>query len=792
MDKDSLEQIIAEKKRRSAIPDMLSKCFDQQRDFILDPARKKALLCSRRAGKSLCAGIYFLKTGLENPGCNMIYMAANEEQCKKVMYKDVVEYLYKEFKLNLEIIQSPAHCRFPNGSVLYFAGIDQNERLREKLLGSKYKLAILDEAQSIKIDVEDLINRVLGPTLIDERGTMCIMGTPHDDTNTYFYKITKSTESVNGWSFHTWNGLDNPHMKQQFEEEIELYKKENPKIESTVWFRQQIKGEWVSNSNALVYRYDRENNLNFIEQSDFEDLPDKWTYILSVDLGFTDADAFVVIAYNDTDPNLYIIEAHVEKGNDDIATGYMIQRLAQRYTFSRMIIDGASLKSVETMRQRMKLPLMAADKGKKADYIMLFNMDMDRGIIKILPQPREKLLKEWDRLIWDVDKNDKVRRREKPGLANHCFIAGTKIETNKGPVNIEEVKSGHLVLTRQGYKKVNICSNTGDKPLYKLITQKGRELIGSADHPVLVKNKWVSLSELKTGDILTCTKEHQKQQCQINTEKALNSITTGLTTEGIQTRQTESCASILPVKKEEGYTEIFGQNITGQFQTGITFIIKTKILLITMFQILSQNWHQIIQDWIRPKNRLSFGTLQKKDINGTYNTAKTLGSIDRFILWFVKYVNELLNPKYLAPKFAAITAMHKNEGCLGLMMKQEFVKNVEITSPKINIQKLMFVQDYVLSVTELKKEAPVYNLSVSEAPEYFANGILVHNCSDATLYGWRYARNWSNEPVVDRKFSEQETYDQMFYKGALNQGKGLFDQLEDDYNSKWGEFNELY
>jgi len=40
----------------------------------------------------------------------------------------------------------------------------------------------------------------------------------------------------------------------------------------------------------------------------------------------------------------------------------------------------------------------------------------------------------------------------------------------------------------------------------------------------------------------------------------------------------------------------------------------------------------------------------------------------------------------------------------------------------------------------------VFNLSVADIPEYFANGILVHNCSDAALYAWRYAWNHLSKP----------------------------------------------
>jgi len=39
----------------------------------------------------------------------------------------------------------------------------------------------------------------------------------------------------------------------------------------------------------------------------------------------------------------------------------------------------------------------------------------------------------------------------------------------------------------------------------------------------------------------------------------------------------------------------------------------------------------------------------------------------------------------------------------------------------------------VLSVCELATRVPVFNLTVAGTPEYFAEGVLVHNC-DAARY----------------------------------------------------------
>lgn len=39
-----------------------------------------------------------------------------------------------------------------------------------------------------------------------------------------------------------------------------------------------------------------------------------------------------------------------------------------------------------------------------------------------------------------------------------------------------------------------------------------------------------------------------------------------------------------------------------------------------------------------------------------------------------------------------------------------------------------------ISITKLERPRRVYDIEVEEAHEYFANGILVHNCMDAIRY----------------------------------------------------------
>ncbi|MDR2944053.1 MAG: hypothetical protein LBU81_03080 [Methanosarcinales archaeon] len=69
-------------------------------------------------------------------------------------------------------------------------------------------------------------------------------------------------------------------------------------------------------------------------------------------------------------------------------------------------------------------------------------------------------------------------------------------------------------------------------------------------------------------------------------------------------------------------------------------------------------------------------------------------------------------------------------------MKNENVSIAVFYSRLTNMKKQNPVADSVLHVSALPKKADfVYDLTVEDVHEFFANGVLVHNCMDAGRYG---------------------------------------------------------
>ena len=95
------------------------------------------------------------------------------------------------------------------------------------------------------------------------------------------------------------------------------------------------------------------------------------------------------------------------------------------------------------------------------------------------------------------------KRGEKITLSN-CFVAGTKITTSRGLINIEDVNKGDIVLTSDGtWQKVNeVMSRDYSGDMYK-IQAKGtyKPIICTPNHKFLTQNGWKRADRLLGGEV---------------------------------------------------------------------------------------------------------------------------------------------------------------------------------------------------------------------------------------------------------------------------------------------------
>lgn len=408
-------------RRESKITAVRGSLFPEQLAFIDDPCRTKTAQCTRRAGKSYCAGAALTLACLETPGCTCLYIATTREQAKRIMYKDVLKVIDKTFDLKAKFNHTTLEVVFPNGSVIYLLGVDSKPEEMEKALGQKYKRVIIDEAGSWKQDQVKLVHDILEPACADLDGEICLTSSPVGHTRSYFFQITSVEDPnhpkfVSGWSRHKWTWAENPHIAAKMRKHIEGLKQRTPRIEETPAFRNNYLNEWVVDPGNRVYRYDPDRNTANSLPQDHE-----YRYYLGLDLGFNDDTAIVIAACSDTDSHMYFVEVFKKKELDITAVAEQLTFFKNKYQPVKMLVDGASKQAVEELKRRHGFPLEVADKLGKADMIEIMNADFITGAIKILPKAME-LAEEYEGLIWD-DK-EKLKKVEHHACPNHAADGG--------------------------------------------------------------------------------------------------------------------------------------------------------------------------------------------------------------------------------------------------------------------------------------------------------------------------------------------------------------------------------
>lgn len=397
-------------------PVFLDESFKAQSDFIRDPSRMKAALCTRGAGKSMGCALYLLQEAWENPGSVSLYLALTRESAKRILWGPCLKAINRKLQLGLEFNETSLTCTLPNGSIIYLHGADADAQESEKFLGQEFRLVVIDEAASFRQDLDHIVYAVLKPRM--GKGTIVLIGTPSNRKGGLFYRVTtgQTTPIDSKWTVHRWSQADNPYMREQFAVELAEIKKDRPLFMETPRFKQHYLGQWEIEETGRVYRYDPDRNAGVLPP-----LGGEYSLVLGVDLGHSpDPSAFTLVAYGPHDPVLWIAETFKKTEMDFTDVANKIKEFQRRHNIEKVIIDGANKQGVAEMCNRHGLDLTPADKRGKADFIDLMNAELIQGQIK-LGAGTGDLVEEWEDLIWDETVLPK--REEHAGCANHLSDA---------------------------------------------------------------------------------------------------------------------------------------------------------------------------------------------------------------------------------------------------------------------------------------------------------------------------------------------------------------------------------
>lgn len=427
-----LERIRREIRSRQPIKSTL---FPQQLAAANDPAPRRALCTTRRAGKTTCVLSDFVDHGTKNPGHQMAYIALTRPSAETIAFP-ILKEINERFGLNAQFNESKLRMTLGNGSRITLYGADR-KGWSSRLLGTKLAKAAIDEAAFFSVDLYELIDEVLDPALSDLRGQITMMSTPGPFLNGMFYDICHG--NLPGWSLHSWSALDNPHMEAAFRDRMDALIAADPGVVDTPSFRRMYKGEWVLDLDDLVYHYDDERN----GVDEYDRKPND-RFVLGLDFGWHDYTAFSVMAWSDTRDHLVEVESYRRREMmvDEIAS--TVRMYQDLYPDLVVIGDPARKQAFEELRRRYGIPVMKAFKSSKTDWIDMINSDFATGKIKIVRDQNADHIDEMQRLTWN--KRPDGGRLEFPGATNDAcdaFLYGYRICSHyRGQVAEPEPEKG--------------------------------------------------------------------------------------------------------------------------------------------------------------------------------------------------------------------------------------------------------------------------------------------------------------------------------------------------------------
>lgn len=272
--------------------------------------------------------------------------------------------------------------------------------------------------------------------------------------------------------------------------------------------------------------------------------------------------------------------------------------------------------------------------------------------------------------LYDAREPDQLRGPQH----DFCFVSGTLIETDSGPRAIEGIKLGDKVLTRAGFRPVEVTANR--LVLTGIVTfSNGAKLVGTAQHPVLTSCGWTKLHDLSRGALCVGLSPQTATSPHIGTERKFTSI------------------------------GMCGERLTGLFRAVATFITKTTTNRTTR----SKTW-----SLLSPKRIAS--VMLRKLLNIRWPALNV--AVPSFV------VAASASPYARAAWLETATARRSESAR---------------TAASHSLAARVFTAPSVASTWRDVGVRRVYNLQVAETHEYFANGILVHNCWFDELAKYRYS-----------------------------------------------------
>ena len=609
--------------------------------------------------------------------------------------------------------------RSVNGSEFIFKGLRHNATEIKSLEG--VDICWVEEGQSVSKESWDL----LIPTIRKQGSEIWISfnpGRPDDETYKRFVLEPPDDAVVVKVGYQ-----DNPWFPETLRREMEYCRRVSPDDYRHIW-----EGEPSVLTEAQVFKgrytvepFETPSDVRFFHGADWGFANDPTALVrcfIQGDRLFVDQEAYGIGVELDETPQLF----------DTIDT-------SRKWPIKA---DSARPETISFMRKRgFNIAPAKKWQGSVEDGLAVL-----KSFAKIVVHPRcRHTAEEFSLYSYKVDKNNGDILPVLVDAWNHCIAEGTLIYTERGEVPIEQVTTQDRVLTRAGYKRVLFCGVTDTFRYCVKPSLDGHSLLCTPDHKVFVLDKgFVEAGKLKQGDMLLCVSHGQSSWSMTGTFGESIQILNGEVTRSITNGHQRTVSRY-------GCIGMFGNKQMVQSLPGMLSITKTAIQKttrwITLLASHKRNTHKDIlcqknaqrckETYLIELGRLQrLGTLLQKALQNTVKLAVKPIRILSHKKRCAGIAENCFSPAPLGTEilFAQTPASLRGDVSKGWMILSASALGAGKGSCTTSSQYPQLVAVPVQTISAGKIVARVYDISVEGQHEFFANGILVHNCIDAIRY----------------------------------------------------------
>ena len=630
--------------------------------------------------------------------------------------------------------------KIKNGTEFFGAGLDSNDEVN-KLASREYGFIGVEEATELpEDDFDEKLLRCMRLPTVPFRQLMLICNPSNPGHFLYQRFVVKKLDN-----YTRIKSTILPDVPPNYQTILDQL--------TGVFRLRYVDGEWAS-FEGLVYPFDPQKHII----KSFE-IPKDWRRVVAIDFGFDHP--FVCQWWAVSPSDKWYLYREIYHSRRTVKThSVQIKHFNEIDGIQPSIICDHDAEDQATLRENGLITQNAYKDRAKGQQILydLFEHDqifyfedctVERDMRLVMEKQPASTVDEFPTYIWtNKAKEDMIKEKD-----DGCFSEDTLITTKDGNKRIFDIEIGDQVLTRKGFREVIDSGCTGIKDVYLATFSDGNSILTTKNHPFIINDKSIPLQAMRYCDIIYTLQSLSDSiiKGDILCHKRLNLLNlTELSLEGIQNQKTGVIETIIhqvEVTLSQGlydYMRKYGSRFTEKFQQDLSYITKMGIRPIMIFQIFNVLLQKNTANFIQKKESVNLFLLKRlKRQSYGINQNK----VENFTVILVQWLTQMRNTEQ---KFANNVDMNIPQETLNYMtdfvqtsvnqhieekqkqiMNQESVPFVQKNLVSINTQRQRPV--HVVAVVNLHKKQRVYNLAVDKEHEYFANGILVHNC-DANRY----------------------------------------------------------